>query len=301
LESIVTVIGHAEEPLLPRRAQPSPAIIEAIGLSKEYGHVVALADVELAVGSGEIYGLLGPNGAGKTTTLALLLGLLRPSVGRACIQGLDVVAQPVETKRRVGYLPEQVPLYGHLSGVENLEYFAALGGQALTRSELLVRLVDVGLSDGIAAARASTYSRGMRQRVGLAIALVRDPAARRRRSTQRPARGDANLRRAVEPNRSHRCRRYQSWFTSTTSSGSARPSRPLRVTETRGPVGGYRVARMRLRRAAQTLAIRYGFPLLGDWPPPGVAAVLVATPPRRKATGSGSGPIASADDPGTRG
>jgi ABC transporter len=107
LESIVTVIGHAEEPLLPRRAQPSPAIIEAIGLSKEYGHVVALADVELAVGSGEIYGLLGPNGAGKTTTLALLLGLLRPSAGRARIQGLDVVAQPVLTKRRVGYLPEQ--------------------------------------------------------------------------------------------------------------------------------------------------------------------------------------------------
>jgi ABC-2 type transport system ATP-binding protein len=153
----------------------SAASVEAVGLSKRYGDVDALTSVDLAIGPGEVYGLLGPNGAGKTTLLALFLGLVRPSAGSARIRGLDVVAHPIETKRRAGYLPEQVRLYEHLSGLENLEYFAAMGGRSLTRPELMRRLADVGLSSAVAAARASTYSRGIHQRVGLALALVRDP------------------------------------------------------------------------------------------------------------------------------
>jgi ABC-2 type transport system ATP-binding protein len=156
--------------------EQSGAVVEAVGLSKRYGDAVALADLDLAIHAGEIYTLLGPNGAGKTTTLSLLLGLLRPSGGHVRIQGLDVARHPIEVKRRVGYLPEQVLLYGHLSGVENLEYFAALGGQRRSRSALVQRLADVGLSPNVAHARASTYAQGIRQRVGLAIALVKDPA-----------------------------------------------------------------------------------------------------------------------------
>ena len=156
--------------------QRAPAAVEAVRLSKRYGDAIALADLDLAIHAGEIYALLGPNGAGKTTTLSLLLGLLRPSSGQVRVQGLDVVRHPIEVKRRVGYLPEQVLLYGHLSGVENLEYFAALGGQRRSRSALVQRLADVGLSSEAAQARVSTYSQGIRQRVGLAIALVKDPA-----------------------------------------------------------------------------------------------------------------------------
>lgn len=163
-------------PLFAGGAAAYPPAVEAIGLSKRYQDAVALADLDLAIFSGEIYALLGPNGAGKTTTLSLLLGLLRPSGGRARIQGLDVTRHPIESKRSVGYLPEQILLYGHLSGVENLEYFAALGGQRRPRWVLVQRLADVGLSPLAAEARVSTYSQGMRQRVGLAIALVKDPS-----------------------------------------------------------------------------------------------------------------------------
>lgn len=157
-------------------AERPPAIVEAVGLAKRYGNAIALADLDLTIRPGEIYGLLGPNGAGKTTTLGLLLGLVRPSAGQVRIEGLDVVQHPMETKRRIGYLPEQVLLYGYLSGVENLEYFAALAGLRPARSTLMARLADVGVRQDAAEARASTYSKGMRQRVGLAIALMKDPA-----------------------------------------------------------------------------------------------------------------------------
>jgi ABC-2 type transport system ATP-binding protein len=156
---------------------PSETVIEVEALRMRYGEADVLTGVSFRIRRGEVITLLGPNGAGKTTMLALLLGLLRPSAGCARIQGLDVVVHPIETKRQVGYLPEQVRLYGHLSGLENLEYFAALGGRPLTRSDLTRRLADVGLSSAVAAARASTYSRGIQQRVGLALALVRGPAA----------------------------------------------------------------------------------------------------------------------------
>jgi ABC-2 type transport system ATP-binding protein len=158
------------------RPRPESGALEARELGKHYGGVIALAALDLRVGAGEIYALLGPNGAGKTTALSLLLGLIRPTSGWARVQGLDVGSHALAARRLVGYLPERVPLYDHLTGLEHLEYFASLAGAAPGSREMLVqRLMEVGLPREAADARASRYSKGMRQRVGLAIALVKDP------------------------------------------------------------------------------------------------------------------------------
>ncbi len=158
------------------RPRPESRALEARALAKHYGDVVALAALSLRIGAGEIYALLGPNGAGKTTALSLLLGLIRPTSGWARVHGLDVAAHVMAARRLVGYLPERVPLYDHLTGLEHLEYFASLAGAASGSREMLVqRLIEVGLPREAADTRASRYSKGMRQRVGLAIALVKDP------------------------------------------------------------------------------------------------------------------------------
>ncbi|HET6820916.1 MAG TPA: ATP-binding cassette domain-containing protein, partial [Candidatus Limnocylindria bacterium] len=95
---------------------PSAAAIEATGLGKRYGEVVAVDDLTFHVQPGEVYGLLGPNGAGKTTTILMLLGLSEPTTGTARVVGLDPAREPLEVKRRVGYLPDAVGFYGRLSG-----------------------------------------------------------------------------------------------------------------------------------------------------------------------------------------
>jgi ABC-2 type transport system ATP-binding protein len=117
---------------------------------------------------------LGANGAGKTTTIHLFLNFIQPSSGTATIKGLDVVQQPLETKRYLAYIPEQVMLYGNLSGLENLAYFSTLAGQgAYTNDQLLTFLVQVGLPLEAATRWVSTYSKGMRQKIGIAIALAK--------------------------------------------------------------------------------------------------------------------------------
>jgi ABC-2 type transport system ATP-binding protein len=153
-------------------------MLEAIGLTKRYNGTAALVDLDLRVGAGEIYCLLGANGAGKTTTISLFLNFIPPTAGSARINGLDVVQQPLESKKFVAYIPEQVMLYRNLTGLENLEYFSALAGRAdYTREQLLAFLDQVGLAREAALRRVGDYSKGMRQKVGIAIAVAKQARA----------------------------------------------------------------------------------------------------------------------------
>jgi len=152
----------------------SPIVIEAKGLTKSYGRHKAVDGVELTVSEGEVVGLLGPNGAGKTTTILMLLGLTEADSGTVRILGRDPWREPLQVKREVGYLPDAVGFYDNLSGRENLRYTARLGGLSADEAERRiaevlekVRLAQVGDR------RVATYSRGMRQRLGLAELLMR--------------------------------------------------------------------------------------------------------------------------------
>jgi ABC-2 type transport system ATP-binding protein len=121
-----------------------------------------------------VFCLLGANGAGKTTTINLFLNFIEPSAGTALIAGQDVTKHSLETKKVIAYIPEQVMLYRHLTGLENLEYFSALAGHdSYSRADLLAFFGEVGLDRDAADRRVSTYSKGMRQKVGIAIALAK--------------------------------------------------------------------------------------------------------------------------------
>lgn len=155
----------------------APPLLHARGLTKRFGDAAAVDGLDLAVHAGEVYALLGPNGAGKTTTINLFLGFLAPDAGSAHVDGLDVQAEPLETKRRLAYLPEQVALYPSLSGAENLNYFAALAGHDLSAADLGGLLDRAGLQREAHGRRADTYSKGMRQKVGIALALAKGAKA----------------------------------------------------------------------------------------------------------------------------
>jgi ABC-2 type transport system ATP-binding protein len=156
---------------------PQDVVIRAEGLTKRYGATVAVDHVDLEVRAGEIVGILGPNGSGKTTTILMLLGLTEPSAGRAEVAGRDPLREPLEVKRRVGYLPDSVGFYDGLSARENLTFTGRLAG--LKRRELEERipqvLARVGLAE-VARERVATFSRGMRQRLGLAEILMKRPS-----------------------------------------------------------------------------------------------------------------------------
>jgi ABC-2 type transport system ATP-binding protein len=152
-------------------------VIRAQGLSKRYGDAVAVDHIDLEVAAGEIVGILGPNGSGKTTTILMLLGLTEPTGGRAEVAGFDPLREPLEVKRRVGYLPDQIGFYDGLSARDNLAYTGRLAG--LPRAEIDARfaaaLERVGLSH-VGRARVGTFSQGMRQRLGLAEVLMKRPS-----------------------------------------------------------------------------------------------------------------------------
>lgn len=149
-------------------------MLEAIGLRKTYGTYDALKDLNLSVGAGEIYCLLGANGAGKTTTINLFLNFIDPTGGRASVNGLDVATHALETKRYLAYIPETVMLYGTLSGLENLAYFARLGGHSdYSETDLRGFLDRVGLQRVAVDKPVAGYSKGMRQKVGVAIAIAK--------------------------------------------------------------------------------------------------------------------------------
>jgi ABC-2 type transport system ATP-binding protein len=153
-------------------------MLEAVNLTKKYNGLTALDDFTLRVMPGEVFCLLGANGAGKTTTINLFLNFVAPTSGTARIDGLDVTQQPLETKKYLAYIPETVMLYKNLTGLENLEYFSALAGRSdYTRAQLLDFLKQVGLQPEAADKRVGTYSKGMRQKVGIAIALAKNAKA----------------------------------------------------------------------------------------------------------------------------
>jgi ABC-2 type transport system ATP-binding protein len=155
--------------------EPEP-VIWTSGLTKRYGTLTAVDDLDLEVYPGEIFGLLGQNGAGKTTTILMLLGLSEPTEGEANVMGLDPAWEPREVKRRVGYLPDAVGFYAGMTGRENLRYTARLNGLRRDEADAAIDevLEQVGLSDR-ADDPVETYSRGMRQRLGIADALVKSP------------------------------------------------------------------------------------------------------------------------------
>ena len=156
---------------------PEDAVIVARRLTKEYGDFTAVRSLDLTIRAGEVFGLLGPNGAGKTTTVLMLLGLTEPTRGVVRVVGLDPTREPLAVKRTVGYLPDNVGFYGGMTGRENLRYTAKLNGLARTEAEARIDelLHEVRLTDA-ADKKAETYSRGMRQRLGIADALVKNPS-----------------------------------------------------------------------------------------------------------------------------
>ncbi|MGD9123865.1 MAG: ABC transporter ATP-binding protein [Desulfarculaceae bacterium] len=151
-------------------------VIETQELTKVYGTQAAVDNLSLSVDSGEIFGFLGPNGAGKTTTLLMLLGLTEPTSGQAQVLGLDPVRDPLGVKRKVGYLPENMGFYGDLTARENLAYVARLNRfpEAEIAQRVETALETVGLTPE-ADKLAGAYSRGMRQRLGIAELMVKEP------------------------------------------------------------------------------------------------------------------------------
>lgn len=151
-------------------------VIALEGLTKRYGTFTAVDHLNLTLTKGEIFGFLGPNGAGKSTTILMMLGLTEPTEGRAFILGHDATREPLEVKKKVGYLPDNVGFYEDMTGLENLIFTAELNG--LSREKGLKRAKDllgrVGLEEA-AGKKAGTYSRGMRQRLGLADVLMKEP------------------------------------------------------------------------------------------------------------------------------
>jgi ABC-2 type transport system ATP-binding protein len=150
-------------------------VIEARGLIKRYGTATAVDGVNFTVGAGEIFGLLGPNGAGKTTTILMLLGLSDISEGEARVFGHDPMREPLAVKRLAGYLPDTVGFYDNMTAADNLHYTARLMGmRAAERKEKIgAALAGVGLAE-VAEKKVGTFSRGMRQRLGLAEIIMKD-------------------------------------------------------------------------------------------------------------------------------
>ena len=152
---------------------PPAAAISIRGLTKHYGSVEALTDLDLEVRRGEVFGFLGPNGAGKSTTIRTLLGFLHATSGEASVLGRDVRTDSVEIRRRTGYLPGGIALYDSLSGRDALEYLSDLQGQPPDRREELCERLEMPAS--VLRRRVRDYSRGMRQKMGVVQALQHDP------------------------------------------------------------------------------------------------------------------------------
>lgn len=152
------------------------AIIEIKNLTKKYGDFTAVDHVNYTIEEGEIFGLLGPNGAGKTTTILMLLGLIPPTEGTAIVNGADIIEKPLEARRTVGLLPEGAGFYENLNARQNLSFYAELAevptSVAKERIEKLIDMVGLGTKRDV---KVGAYSRGMKQRLGIAQSLVRDP------------------------------------------------------------------------------------------------------------------------------
>ena len=149
------------------------AVIQISGLRVERGGKAVLNDLSLTVASGEIYALLGGNGAGKSTTLSTLLGFLKPSSGSVFVSGIDPSADPEAARHKIAYLPENVALYEHLTARENVDYFLALAGETHSLEEVEAAFDAAGLQSEARGRTLSGFSKGMRQKVAIALAVVR--------------------------------------------------------------------------------------------------------------------------------
>ena len=148
-------------------------LLEAKDLRKQYPDKLALQGLNLQIEAGEVFCLLGQNGAGKSTTINLFLGFVLPTAGAAYINGLEVAKNPLKIKQHLAYIPENVMLYPHLTGLENLSLFSSLAGFSYSQSELRAYLAQAGLPAEAVGRRVGTYSKGMRQKVGIAIAVAK--------------------------------------------------------------------------------------------------------------------------------
>lgn len=146
-------------------------MITTKNITKQYGDFTAVSNLSFNVNAGEILCLLGANGAGKSTTINMLLNFLEPTSGTAEINGLNVVKNPIKTKAFVTYIPENLMLYPTLSAVENLDYFTKLSGKKFSKNELKSYLTEAGLQKNAHDKRVKTFSKGMRQKVGIALAI----------------------------------------------------------------------------------------------------------------------------------
>jgi ABC-2 type transport system ATP-binding protein len=148
-------------------------VLEAIALRKTYQEKTALQSLDLQLSKGEVFSLLGPNGAGKSTTINLFLGFIQPSSGTALIKGVNVAHNPIAVKKHLAYIPEQVMLYQNLTGIENLSLLSSLAGFDYREEELRRYLIRAGLQEDAITKRVGSYSKGMRQKVGIAAAVAK--------------------------------------------------------------------------------------------------------------------------------
>ena len=145
-------------------------------LSKWFGELVAVDRINLSVGRGEVLGFLGPNGAGKSTTMKMVAGFLEPSDGSAIVCGHDVVKQPVEVKKRIGYLPEGAPTYGDMTPHGFLKFIAEIRGfDGVERNKRIDEVVEKVILGEVMSQPIETLSKGFKRRVGLAQAMLHDP------------------------------------------------------------------------------------------------------------------------------
>jgi len=150
------------------------SIIKVSGLTKEFGEIHAVNDLTFTVEKGEVYGFLGQNGAGKSTTIRMLLTLIEPTSGEIEIFGMSLRKHRKEILKKVGAIIEKPDLYKYLTAFENLRIFAAMSGVKLKKARLMEQLAMVGLAER-AHSKVKTYSQGMKQRLGIAVALIHDP------------------------------------------------------------------------------------------------------------------------------
>ncbi|NSL86059.1 ABC transporter ATP-binding protein [Chitinophaga solisilvae] len=152
-------------------------MLQAISLSKQYQSFRALDNLNLEIKAGEVFCLLGQNGAGKTTTINLFLGFTAATSGKALVNGQEVVPGAAATRRHIAYIPEVVMLYEQLSALENLDYFSRLAGFIYSQAQLSAFLLRCGLHEEAHRRALKGFSKGMRQKVGIAIALAKDASA----------------------------------------------------------------------------------------------------------------------------